>query len=86
MNNNVKLFMNEENACKILIGKETYKKTIFSSSAIQRPDMHKARLTRLLQRSLNKQANYKKKQRAYWTSFLSQYTANSANSNNQKIT
>jgi hypothetical protein len=86
MNNNVKLFMDDQNPCKILIGEEIYKKTIFSSSAIQRPDLHKTRLTRLLRRSLKRQTNYKKKQRAYWNSFLSNYTANSANNNNQKIT
>lgn len=83
MSNTVKLYMNHDTPpCKVVMGETIYKKSIFSSSALQLPDMQKTRLAELLRKNLRKQLS-RSKQRAQWKNFITACQLNSANSNTQ---
>ena len=84
MGNTVKLYMNDKANCKILIGADVYKKSIFSSSALQRPEMQKTRLLELMRKNLRYQLS-QKKQKSYWKTVIATSRASSANSNIQEI-
>ena len=84
MGNTVKLYMNDKANCKILIGADVYKKSIFSSSALQRPEIQETRLLELLRKNLRHQLS-RKKQKNYWKTVIDTSRARSANSNTQEI-
>lgn len=82
MGQNVKLFMNNTENCKIVMGEKNYEKSIFSSTALQRPDIQKTRLTCMLRRALREQAS-RKKQQTYWKAFMASCMVSNANSNDR---
>lgn len=82
MAENVKLYMNNTEKCKIVMGEKAYEKSIFSSTALQRPDIQKTRLACMLRRALKQQVS-RKKQQAYWKAFMASCTVNNANSNDR---
>lgn len=82
MDNTVKLYMNNTENCKIVMGEGVFEKSVLSSTALQRPDVQKTRLAYMMRQALRQQIS-RKKQKTYWKAFLASYTGQGANSNDQ---